>query len=92
MTDRNDWIEWDNSLKAHFDQIDVTWKNDQLLLWKDQQTINKAAADFDHSMIAAVEELYREQQTSRRMIAVCGILFCINVVVGFIAIMEAIRG
>ena len=91
MADRQDWIEWDNSMKAHIDQINVTWKNDQLLMWKDQQAINKAGADFDHAVIGAVEELYQEQQTSRRMIAICGILLCLDLIVGFIAIMEGIR-
>jgi uridine kinase len=92
MVDRQDWIDWDNSMKAHYDQIDVTWKNDQLLAWKQQQDINRSIHSFNDSVIVAIEELHKEQNQNRRMIAICGILMALNIIVGFIAIMEAIRG
>lgn len=92
MVERNDWIDWDNSMKAHYDQIDLTWKNDQLVAWKNQQNVNKSIHAFNDSVVVAIEEIYAEQRTNRRMIALCGILMCLNFVVGFIAIMEVFRG
>ena len=62
MADRQDWIDWDNSMKAHIDQIEVSWKHDISGAFTAQGEINQLLADN-------VEELIREHKRTRHMIA-----------------------
>lgn len=91
MVDRNDWIDWDNSMKTHIDQIEVKWKNDTIRAMEQQQQINKTAAAFDETVIIAFEELYKQSEQNRKGMYYAAILGIINLVIGFVAIMEAIR-
>lgn len=91
MADRQDWIDWDNSMKSHIDQIEIKWKNDAVLAIEKQQEINRAIHSFNDTVIVAIEEIYKEQRLNRRMIALCGVLFTLNIVLGFVAFMEVTR-
>lgn len=91
MVEKNDWIQWDNSLKAHIDTIEVKWKNDAIRAMEQQNQINRKAAEFDDTVIVAIEELYTQSERNRKAMHYAAILGIINLVVGFVAIMEAIR-
>lgn len=91
MVDRQDWVSWDNSMKAHIDQVEVKWKNDAVIAMERQAEINRSIHSFNDTVVVAVEDLYAEQRTTKRMIALCGVLMALNFVVGSIALMEALR-
>jgi len=91
MVDRQDWVSWDNSMKAHIDQVEVKWKNDALLAIERQAEINKSIHSFNDTVVVAVEDLYEQQRTTKRMITMCGILMALNFIVGSIALAEALR-
>ena len=78
MAERQDWIEWDNSMKAHIDQIEVSWKHDITGAFKAQGDINELLADN-------VAELIREHKRTRHMIALCYILVALDFVLGIAA-------
>lgn len=92
MVDRQDWVAWDNSMKAHIDQVEVKWKNDALLAMERQAEVNRSIHSFNDTVVVAVEDLYNEQRTTKRMIALCGVLMALNFIVGTIALLEATRG
>ena len=91
MVDRQDWISWDNSMKAHIDQIEVKWKNDALVAIERQQEINRAIHSFNDTVVVAIEEIYEDQRTTKRMVALCGVLMALNFIVGSIALIQALR-
>ena len=91
MVDRQDWVAWDNSMKAHIDQVEVKWKNDALLAMERQAEVNRSIHSFNDTVVVAVEDLYNEQRTTKRMIALCGVLMALNFIVGTIALLEAVR-
>jgi len=88
MVDNRDWIDWDNSMKSHIDQIEVKWKNDLVLALEQTARIQQLQTDLNDELIERAEESKRQHQRTAVMVGLCWALLFINLAVAVIAIRE----
>lgn len=91
MVDRQDWISWDNSMKAHIDQIEVKWKNDVVLLAEKQAEVARTQSDINNQIVDNLKELVNEHKRTRNMIALCYMLILVDAIL-CIAAYDALGG
>ena len=89
MADREDWVSWDNSMKAHIDQVHVAWQNEAVQAMEQQNRINKAQNEFNDLVRVAIEEAYQEHKRTKALIGIAYCLFAIDLCVGLIAFQYA---
>ena len=89
MVERHDWVEWDNSMKSHIDQIEVKWKNDVVIALEQAAVIERKQTEFNDLVIVAVEESMNEHKRTKALIAICYCLFFIDAFVAVMAFSKA---
>jgi hypothetical protein len=88
--EKEDWINWDNSMKSHIDQVEVKWKNDTIVALEQQLIINKKQNEFNDLVRVAIEEHHAEHRRTKTLIGITFCLFIIDLCVGLIAFQYAI--
>lgn len=88
MADREDWVEWDNSMKAHIDQVEVKWRHDLIGVLKNSAEIQQLQAQLNDDLIKAADEAVKKHQRTVIAIGLCFCLMIINLGVAVIAIRE----
>lgn len=91
MVDREDWINWDNSMKAHIDQVEVKWRHDLVNALKASSEVQQLQAKLNEDLISAAEEAERNHKRTVIWIALTFVLMVINIGVAVIAIREVYR-
>jgi hypothetical protein len=91
MVDKEDWINWDNSMKSHIDQVEVKWKNELVLAMEKSAEIDRLQHRFNKELIDEIERQADESKRNTIYIAVCICLLTINLVVGLMAFQEALK-
>ena len=85
MVDREDWVDWDNSMKAHIDQIEVKFKTDLVMALEKAGKINEIQSTINEALVRETQKTARKHERTRIMITVCYVLIIVNLVAGIIA-------
>ncbi len=85
MADREDWVDWDNSMKTHIDQIEVKFKTDLVMALEKAGKVNEIQSTINEALVRETQKTYRRHEQTRIMVTVCYVLLILNVIVGAFA-------